>query len=609
MPVIDPSLYIHRFAARMDLGEKTHTIAMTAIRLVARMKRDWIQTGRRPAGICGVGLLIASRMHGFRRTRGEVMQVVRVTDLTLRNRLAEFGNTEASQLTAEEFLTLECVRFRNIPHVSIAHYPTLTLFPSATQPKTFSRLPTEADPPAYIRGVLEDELAKESALLEDALAHDLSELADDDIVQQTGVASSLALATLPPVQTMAGPLASDRALEVLDRPELAGVLARSHIVAHADGDGRRTHEQSRAAVASAGEEAGANGADGAGDIMPANESTLWKARLLLSKNWGRAITTFQRELQRRQKSVDDLESHSVAATDVGAGTGAGSGVGAGAGGKSDTLAALEASHVDFLTKLSSVKVEAVVSGASRGVESSKFGLTGEQLSSVLNVLDSAVKGAKKGDSAETSEDESGFVRRNKKGKGARVRKAVAAEKSAAASRVPSKDDPQGVSSELDEPAAPNAKKKRPTATSNSAPVDSLDADDAVAAPKLRGPQQRLIEERKAYEVIAREMALHLQTASKVPVGTSVPSSSEANEEGAAIAVQLMRRAVGDADKLLKSSECVSAKNGHLLFMPAKLTPLPFFTRPPTQVHFNGSEGGDTSCRHGERRGRWRGRGW
>ncbi len=109
MPVIDPSLYIHRFAARMDLGEKTHTIAMTAIRLVARMKRDWIQTGRRPAGICGVGLLIASRMHGFRRTRGEVMQVVRVTDLTLRNRLAEFGNTEASQLTPEEFLTLECV--------------------------------------------------------------------------------------------------------------------------------------------------------------------------------------------------------------------------------------------------------------------------------------------------------------------------------------------------------------------------------------------------------------------------------------------------------------------------------------------------------------------
>ena len=50
LPVIDPSLFIHRFAARMDLGEATHTVSLTAMRLIQRMKRDWIETGRRPAG-------------------------------------------------------------------------------------------------------------------------------------------------------------------------------------------------------------------------------------------------------------------------------------------------------------------------------------------------------------------------------------------------------------------------------------------------------------------------------------------------------------------------------------------------------------------------------
>ena len=59
---------------------------MTALRLVSRMKRDWMQVGRRPSGICGAGLLIASRLHGFRRTQREIIQVVKVCDMTLRKR-------------------------------------------------------------------------------------------------------------------------------------------------------------------------------------------------------------------------------------------------------------------------------------------------------------------------------------------------------------------------------------------------------------------------------------------------------------------------------------------------------------------------------------------
>ena len=44
-----------RFANRMEFGEKTHDVSMTALRLVQRMKRDWIHTGRKPSGLCGAG--------------------------------------------------------------------------------------------------------------------------------------------------------------------------------------------------------------------------------------------------------------------------------------------------------------------------------------------------------------------------------------------------------------------------------------------------------------------------------------------------------------------------------------------------------------------------
>jgi transcription initiation factor TFIIIB Brf1 subunit/transcription initiation factor TFIIB len=50
-------------------------VANTALRIVARMRRDWMQTGRRPAGICGAALLISARLHGFRRTQKDILQV------------------------------------------------------------------------------------------------------------------------------------------------------------------------------------------------------------------------------------------------------------------------------------------------------------------------------------------------------------------------------------------------------------------------------------------------------------------------------------------------------------------------------------------------------
>ncbi|XP_041951142.1 BRF1 RNA polymerase III transcription initiation factor subunit b [Alosa sapidissima] len=106
-PAVDPCLYIPRFAHMLEFREKTHEVSMTALRLLQRMKRDWMHTGRRPSGLCGAALLVAARMHDFRRTVKEVISVVKVCEATLRKRLTEFEDTPTSQLTIDEFMRVD----------------------------------------------------------------------------------------------------------------------------------------------------------------------------------------------------------------------------------------------------------------------------------------------------------------------------------------------------------------------------------------------------------------------------------------------------------------------------------------------------------------------
>lgn len=100
LPIIDPSLYMHRFAAKLEYGEKKNTVAMTALRIAARMQRDWMTHGRRPAGLCGAALLTASVMHNFYRTQAEIARVVRIGNVVLRNRLRELDRTSTAKMTA-----------------------------------------------------------------------------------------------------------------------------------------------------------------------------------------------------------------------------------------------------------------------------------------------------------------------------------------------------------------------------------------------------------------------------------------------------------------------------------------------------------------------------
>jgi transcription factor IIIB subunit 2 len=103
LEIIDPALYIYRFAAHLGLDKKANAVAMTALRLVARMKRDWIVAGRRPAGICAAALLIAARAHGFSRDHQDVTRILRVCGLTVSTRVKEFERTPSAMLTLETF--------------------------------------------------------------------------------------------------------------------------------------------------------------------------------------------------------------------------------------------------------------------------------------------------------------------------------------------------------------------------------------------------------------------------------------------------------------------------------------------------------------------------
>lgn len=121
-PAIDPCLYIPRFAHMLDFGGKTHEVSMTALRLVQRMKRDWMHTGRRPSGLCGAALLVAARMHKFRRTVKDVISVVKVCQTTLRKRLTEFEDTPTSQLTIDEFMRVDLEQECDPPSFTAAQH-------------------------------------------------------------------------------------------------------------------------------------------------------------------------------------------------------------------------------------------------------------------------------------------------------------------------------------------------------------------------------------------------------------------------------------------------------------------------------------------------------
>ncbi|KAL5711630.1 hypothetical protein ACHQM5_013896 [Ranunculus cassubicifolius] len=100
--LVDPVLFLPRFAESL-LHERNKKVERTAMKILASMKRDWMQTGRKPSGLCGAALYIAALSFGIDCKKSEIASVVHMCEDTLTKRLTEFENTESASLTVEEF--------------------------------------------------------------------------------------------------------------------------------------------------------------------------------------------------------------------------------------------------------------------------------------------------------------------------------------------------------------------------------------------------------------------------------------------------------------------------------------------------------------------------
>lgn len=147
MNPIDPESLIYRFAKQLEFGSSMMQVASEAVRIVQRMNRDWMITGRRPAGICGAALILAARMNNFRRTIREVVYVVKVTELTIHQRLKEFKATESGDLTVDQFRSVQ---------LENAHDP-----PAFTQGKRLKQAMKQKNASTEIANGDEDENARQ----------------------------------------------------------------------------------------------------------------------------------------------------------------------------------------------------------------------------------------------------------------------------------------------------------------------------------------------------------------------------------------------------------------------------------------------------------------
>ncbi|OQV13325.1 putative Transcription factor IIIB 90 kDa subunit [Hypsibius exemplaris] len=106
-PAQDASFLVERFSQellsqRMEPHRVTH-IRILAEKIVRRMKKDWIDQGRRAGGIAAAAVVIACRIHGFEVDANKIGLVANISPLTIRKRMLEFSRTESAKLKPCEF--------------------------------------------------------------------------------------------------------------------------------------------------------------------------------------------------------------------------------------------------------------------------------------------------------------------------------------------------------------------------------------------------------------------------------------------------------------------------------------------------------------------------
>ncbi len=89
--------YIYKFGNQLGLSQKTIS---KALELLSEAEKQGLTSGKGPTGVAAACLYIASLLTGEKKTQGQVAEVARVTEVTIRNRYKEL----VSKLGLEEKL-------------------------------------------------------------------------------------------------------------------------------------------------------------------------------------------------------------------------------------------------------------------------------------------------------------------------------------------------------------------------------------------------------------------------------------------------------------------------------------------------------------------------
>jgi len=85
-------------------------------------------------------LLVSARLHGFSRTVREVVKTVRISDTTIRKRLGDFRETPSSQLTIDEFQTIDLEEEQDPPSFTQARKRAKQQLEELNRPEITSEL-------------------------------------------------------------------------------------------------------------------------------------------------------------------------------------------------------------------------------------------------------------------------------------------------------------------------------------------------------------------------------------------------------------------------------------------------------------------------------------
>lgn len=90
LPPTDPANYVSRFGSELGVSGEVRT---KAIELIKEAQEEGLTSGKGPSGTAAATLYLASIMEGERKTQREVAEIAGVTEVTVRNRYKEIGDS------------------------------------------------------------------------------------------------------------------------------------------------------------------------------------------------------------------------------------------------------------------------------------------------------------------------------------------------------------------------------------------------------------------------------------------------------------------------------------------------------------------------------------